>query len=127
MCDKGFTRNPSNCELEWDKLCDVGENLDYKNCKCRKKLIDKLVEEYSENIDENEMLYNETVDVFSLNTIPLNTDKKMCHYCTICIVLFAVFFITSICIRSVFIYFHWYLKEENVRIKFNPGIQTKIY
>ena len=52
MCDKGFTRNLSNCELECDKLCDVGENLDYKNCKCRKKLIDKLVEEYSENIDE---------------------------------------------------------------------------
>ena len=25
--------------------------LDYKNCKCRKKLTDKLVEECSENID----------------------------------------------------------------------------
>ena len=73
------------------------------------------------------MLYNDTLDVISLNTIPLNTDKKMCHNCTICIVLFAVFFITSICISSVFIYFHWYLKEENVRIKFNPGTQTKIY
>ena len=28
--------------LEWecDKSCDAGEYLDYKNCKCRKSLID---------------------------------------------------------------------------------------
>ena len=31
-----------------DKSCDVGEYLDYENCKCRKKLIDKLVEVCSE-------------------------------------------------------------------------------
>ena len=34
----------SNCECECDKSCDVGEHLDYENCKCRKWLIDKLVE-----------------------------------------------------------------------------------
>ena len=59
-----------------DKLCDVGEYLDYKNCKCRERLIDKLVEECSENIDGNAMLYNETSDVISLNTVPLNVYKK---------------------------------------------------
>ena len=53
MCDKGFIWNPSSCECECDKLCDVGEYLDYKNCKCRKRLTDKLLEECSENIDEN--------------------------------------------------------------------------
>ena len=31
MCDKGFIWNPSNCECECDKLCDVGKYLDYKN------------------------------------------------------------------------------------------------
>ena len=36
----------------------MGEYLDYKNCICRKSLIDTLVEEYSENIDENKMTYN---------------------------------------------------------------------
>ena len=41
-CDKGFIWNPSNCEC--DKLCDVGEYLDYSNYKYRKKLVDKLVE-----------------------------------------------------------------------------------
>ena len=47
MCDKEFIWNPSNCECECDKSCDIGEYLDYKNCKCRKKIIDKLVEECS--------------------------------------------------------------------------------
>ena len=45
ICDKGFIWNTSNCECECDKLCDIGEYLDYEHCKCRKKLVDKLVEE----------------------------------------------------------------------------------
>ena len=52
ICDKGFIWNPKNCECECDKSCDVGEYLDYENCKCRKNLIDKIVEECTENIDE---------------------------------------------------------------------------
>ena len=32
------------------KLCDIREYLDFKNSKYRKKLVDKLVEEFSENI-----------------------------------------------------------------------------
>ena len=96
MSDKGFIWNPSSCECECDKSCDVGEYLDYKNCKCRNKLVDELVEECIENIDGNKMLHNETLDV-----IPLNDYKKVCNSCTIYIVLFAVFFITSICISSV--------------------------
>ena len=52
ICDKGVIGNPSNCECECDKLCDVGEYLDYENCKCKKKFVNKLVEECIENIDE---------------------------------------------------------------------------
>ena len=101
ICDKGFIWNPSNCECECDKLCDIGEYLDYKNRKCRKKIIDKLVEECSENIYESE----------TLDIIPLNVYKKVCNSCAAYIVLFVVFLITSICICCVFIYFHWYLKK----------------
>ena len=43
VCDKGSIWNPSNCEQECDKSCDVREYLDYKNCKCRKKLVVKLI------------------------------------------------------------------------------------
>ena len=32
-----FIWNASNCECERDKSCDVRQNLDYENCKCRKK------------------------------------------------------------------------------------------
>ena len=119
--DKGFVWNPTNCECECDKACYIGEYLDYKNCKCRNKLVDKLVEECSENVDGNKMLHNET-----LNVIPLNDYEKVCNSCTIYIVLFSVFFKTNICISSGFIYFHWYLKKHNVRIKFYPGTQTTI-
>ena len=52
ICDNGFIWNPSNCECECDKLCNVVEYSDHGNCKCRKKLVDKVVEEFTENIDE---------------------------------------------------------------------------
>ena len=55
MCDKGFIWNPSNCECEFDRSCDMGRYLNYEKCKCRKRLIDKLVEECIENIDGNKM------------------------------------------------------------------------
>ena len=54
MCDKRFIWNPSNCKCECDKSCIIGEYLDYKNCERRKRIIDKLVEECSENIAGNE-------------------------------------------------------------------------
>ena len=43
-CNKGYIWNPSNCKCECDKSCDFGEYLDYENCKCRKRLVDKLIE-----------------------------------------------------------------------------------
>ena len=52
VCNKGFARNPSNCECVCDKSYVVGEYFNYENCKCRKRLVDKLVGECSENIDE---------------------------------------------------------------------------
>ena len=116
MYDKRFIGNPSNCECECDKLCDIGEYLDYKNGKFRKRIIDKLVEECSENTDGNEMLYNET-----LSTIPSNVYKKICGSCVVYIVLLVVFLITNICICSVFIYFHWHLKKDNMSTNFRVG------
>ena len=77
LINKG-TWNSSNCECECDKSCDVGESLDCKICKCRKRITDKLVEECSENIDGNEMLYNKTLDI-----IQLNDPKKVCNSFTI--------------------------------------------
>ena len=100
ICSKRFIWSPSNCECECDKSCDVGEYLDYTNCKCRKKLVGKLVEECSKNIDEkklhpNKMIYNST----------LNDYEKIYSSCTAYLVLFVIFFTKSISISSVFVYF----------------------
>ena len=53
------------------------------------------------------MIYNGT-----LNAISLNDYKKVCGSCTLNIVLFAVFLVTSTVISTVFIYFNWYSKKN---------------
>ena len=55
VCDKEFISNPSNFECKCYKSCDFSEYLDYKNCKHKKSLVNKLVEEYTENIDETKL------------------------------------------------------------------------
>ena len=77
-CDKRFIRNPSNCECECDKNCDIGEYLDYENCKCRKKLADKLIDECTETIDETKL---------TNITFTENENNYECGYCIVYIVL----------------------------------------
>ena len=36
VCDKGYIFNPSNCECECDKSCNIGQYIDYLDCKCKK-------------------------------------------------------------------------------------------
>ena len=89
------------------------ENI-FKNCKCRKRLVDKLVDECSENSDEmeshqNKMIYNST-----LNDYEKICSSCECSSCTIYILFFVTFFIISISISSVFIYFHWHLKRKYI-------------
>ena len=94
VCDKGSIWNPSNCECECDKSCDVGEYLDYENCKCRKKLVDKLVEECTENIDE--------VKIAGI-TLFEHGNQRVCSY-TICVVLAVIILTIRIGIGAYFLY-----------------------
>ena len=114
ICDTGFIWNPSNCEFECNKLCDIGQYLDYENCKRRKKLINNLFEECSENIDGNEMIYDDYGNV--------------CNSCTIYIILFVIVFLIIITISGAFICFYWYLKKSNIGVtNINANTETKIY
>ena len=61
-----------------DKSCAIGEYLDYKNCKCIKTIIDKLTEKCSENINGNEMLYNETLDITSSSDNNKTSNSCLC-------------------------------------------------
>ena len=56
ICNKEYIWNPSNCKFECDKSCDIGEYLDYENCRCRKRLVDKLIEGCNENIEETSLI-----------------------------------------------------------------------
>ena len=106
MCDKGFIWNTINCECEGDKSCDIGEYLDYKNCRCSKKIIDKLTEQCSQNIDGNELLYNETLDIIS------SSDNKTSDSCVVYKVLFSVFLIINISM-TIHVYLFLYLKNRS--------------
>ena len=105
VCGKGFIWNPSNRECECDKSCDVGEYLDYENCKCRKKLVDKLVEECTETVEELKIDENENENMHKYNS------------CTLYIVLFSILFTINVGIGTYFVYSHWYFKKDNTPIK----------
>ena len=92
VCDKGYVWNPRICEFEYDKSCNIGEYLDYSSCKCRKKLIDPLVEECTENIDETKLV-NITVE---------NQNNSRCTSYLVYKVLFFIFFIIN---GGIIIYF----------------------
>ena len=117
VCDKGCACNPSNCECECDKSCDVGEYLDYKNCKCRKSLVDKLVEECNENIDEAK-----------LTEIALFEQKNecACHY-TVFIILGVIVITICIGIGAYYTYKYISRNKENVSIYHIYGYQKKKY
>ena len=110
-CGKGFIWNPSDCECECDKSCNIGEYLDYENCKCRKKLVDKLVEESTENIEETKLLENE--------------HKNECRSCIMYIVLFSLSFAINIGIGTYFAYCKYMNHNKENVSKYDYNYQTK--
>ena len=94
ICDKRLIWNPSNCECECDESFTVGEYLDYVNCKCRKKLVDKLVEECTENIDEVKIAWM---------TLFEHENECVCPY-KVCVVLTVIVLTISIGIGAYFAY-----------------------
>ena len=115
MINKGFTWNPSNCEFECDKSCDVGEYLDHENCKCRNKLVDKLTEECAESIDE--------VRIDECNSV-----KNKCKHnsCTLYIVLFSIVFTINVGIATYFVYYKYRIIIKKMLLGMIMFIKQKI-
>ena len=68
--------NSDECGWECDKSCDLGEYLDYENCRCRKELVNKLVEVCTENVEEMKL---------AKITLAENENKHKCiAHCTLC-------------------------------------------
>ena len=108
VCDKGYIWNPSNCECECDKSCDVGEYLGYENCKCRKRLIDKLVEQFNEIFEEVEIV-----------------GKNKCSTCVLYVVLFSIFSTINVGIATYFSYYKYMNQMKIKKMFLNMIIPTK--
>ena len=116
-CDKGFIWNPSNCECECNKSCNIGEYLDYSNCKCRKKLVDKLVDECTETIEEVKLA--EITPFENKNNYEYNS-------CRVCIILMIVVFTIFTGITVYLAYYNWSLSNNNIYcIKFSTHTKNK--
>ena len=75
--NKGFIWSLSNCECKCYKSCDFSEYLDCKNCKCKKRLVDKLAEECTENVKETRL-----VEITSAKNE--NKHNVVLAHCTLC-------------------------------------------
>ena len=98
VCDKRFIWNPTNCQCEYDKSCDIGEYLNYENCKRRKKLVDKLNEEFTKSNGEAEL---------AKITLAENGNKYKCISFTPCVLLFSIIFAINVEIRTYFVYYKY--------------------
>ena len=114
ICNKGFIWNPRNCKWECDKSCDIGEYLDYSNCRCREKLVDKLIEEYTKNINEVEIT-------------EITQDKNKYSSCTIYIVLFSIFFTINVETCTYFIYYKYMNGNKENDLRYDYTHRAKNY
>ena len=112
VCDKGYAWNPSNCECECDKSFDIVEYLDYENCKCRKRLVDKLVDECDENIGEVKIV---------------SESKNQFNSCILHIVLLSIFFTINVGIGAYFVYYKYMDRNKETLSKYDYVYDAKKY
>ena len=113
ICDKEYIWNPSNCKCKCDKSCDFGEYLDYENCKCRKRLVDKLTEECNENIEETSL-------------VKINSTKCKHNSSILYIVLFSIFFTINIGVTTYFVYYKYINHNKKIFLCMIIFIKEKI-
>ena len=83
-------------------------------------LVDKLVEECTENIEETRLVETTWVELHSAK----NENNHKCSSSTLYIELFSIIFTINVGIRSYFLYFNWCLKLV-LKQQFNEPINGK--
>ena len=111
VCDKNFIWNPSNCECECNKAYDFSEYLDYKNCTCKKRFADKLVDECNETIDEEEKIIDNNIN--------------NCNSYIVYIVLFSIFFTINVGIGAYFSYYKYVNRNKENVSRYDYVYQTQ--
>ena len=81
-------------------FCNIGEYLDYWDFKCKKKLVDPLVEESTEDIDETKLINI---------TLAENKNNYEHSSCMVYIVLMIVAIVFSTAITIYLVYYNWFL------------------
>ena len=110
VCDKGYMWNPSTCSCECDRYCETGQYLDYKNCICRKKIIDDLIEQCTSIVD------------IEIKTNTLSKKKKDESSSNIYFILFTVFLLLFILFLVGFIYYWRKVNTKNISKKLHDVI-----
>ena len=106
ICDKGFIWNPI-------VNLNVINHVMLENIQVI-EIVSVLKGQCSENIDEYELHST------------LNDYEDICSSFTVYIVLFVIFFVTSISMSRVIVHFYWYLKSETNITNINAGIEKVI-
>ena len=74
------------------KSCNSSEYLNYKNYKCRKRLVNKLIDKCTETIAQVRIV---------------SESKIKCNSCILYIALFSIFFTINVGIDSYFVYYKY--------------------
>ena len=114
VCDKRFIWNASDFECECNKSCDFSEYLDYKNWKCGKRLLNKLIDECTETIEETSL-------------IKINSTKCKHNSCMLYMVLFSIFFTINVGIGAYFVYYKYVNPNKENVSKYDYVYQTENY
>ena len=77
-------------------------------------MIDKLVEECTENIEEARL-------------VEKTEYKHKCSSCTLYIVIFSIIFTITIGICTYFVYSRWYFKKDDAYVMLDTCTETTIY
>ena len=145
--DKGFIWNPSNCVCECAKACNASQHLDYSDCKCKKKLIDLLIEKCTENDDDvddddvddddddddEKKIVNKTTtkncdETKLVNKFITKNDNSYYNSCKVYIILMIVAIVFSTGVTIYFLYYNRFLIKKNISCtKYNTRKETIIW
>ena len=120
ICDKRFIWNPSNCEYERDKSCDVGKYIDYENCKCINRYVDKLVEQCTKNLEEEKLAEITLAE-------EENEHKNKCSSYALYIALFSIILTINIWVGTHFIYYTYMNRHKKTTPRYNYVYQAANY
>ena len=102
--------------MECYKSCDFNEYLDDKNCKCKKRIADKLAEECIENIEEAT-----PVEIISSK----NESMHKCSPRTLYIVLISIFFTLNVEIAIYFLFLLVLEKKTLLVLSLVPALKQQ--